>query len=118
MGQQLQAVSQMVGQLPPGALAQMMGQAGAQGMGQGQPPPGTIRLTEEEGAAVDRLAEMGFDKHEAAQAFLACEKNEMLAANLLMENQWGNDDLPAPAPAPAPAPEGDGEGDNDSMDTQ
>ena len=32
-----------------------------------------LQLTEEEGAAVDRLAEMGFDKHEAAQVFLtAC----------------------------------------------
>jgi hypothetical protein len=35
-------VSQMMGQMPPEALAQMMGQAGQQG--QGQPPPGTIRV--------------------------------------------------------------------------
>jgi UV excision repair protein RAD23 len=37
-------------------------------------------------AAVDRLTEMGFDRAEAAQAFLACDKNEALAANLLMDS--------------------------------
>ena len=35
-------------------------------------------------AAVVRLADMGFDRTEAAQAYLACDKNEALAANLLM----------------------------------
>ena len=44
-----------------------------------------MRLTAEEMAAVDRLAEMGFDRTEAAQAFIACDKNEALAANLLMD---------------------------------
>jgi UV excision repair protein RAD23 len=29
---------------------------------------------------------MGFDRTEAAQAFLACDKNEALAANLLMDS--------------------------------
>ncbi|EED91766.1 Rad23 like protein, partial [Thalassiosira pseudonana CCMP1335] len=42
-----------------------------------------LRLSEEEMAAVDRLTEMGFDRSEAAQAYLACDKNEALAANLL-----------------------------------
>ena len=45
-----------------------------------------IRLTAEEMAAVDRLTAMGFDRTEAAQAFLACDKNETLAANLLMDS--------------------------------
>jgi len=94
--QQLQAVAQMMNQLPPGALQQMMAQGGMPGMpggapgGQAQENPNVIRLTEEEGAAVDRLAEMGFDKHEAAQAYLACDKNEMLAANFLFENQMND----------------------------
>ena len=44
-----------------------------------------LRLSEEEMAAVDRLTEMGFDRTEAAQAYLACDKNEALAANLLMD---------------------------------
>jgi UV excision repair protein RAD23 len=40
-------------------------------------------------AAVDRLTEMGFDRSEAAQAYLACDKNEALAANLLMDGGFG-----------------------------
>jgi UV excision repair protein RAD23 len=48
--------------------------------------PQAIRLNEEEMAAVDRLTEMGFDRADAAQAFLACDKNEALAANLLMDS--------------------------------
>jgi len=56
-----------------------------------------LRLTEEEMAAVDRLTEMGFDRSDAAQAFLACDKNEALAANLLMDSMgsggfFGGDD--------------------------
>ena len=37
----------------------------------------------------DRLADMGFDRTEAAQAYLACDKNEALAANLLMDGGFG-----------------------------
>jgi len=48
-----------------------------------------LRLNEEEMAAVNRLAEMGFDRTEAAQAYLACDKNEALAANLLMDGGFG-----------------------------
>ena len=62
--------------MPPG----MMG-GGAGGGG-----PTVLRLSDEEMAAVDRLTEMGFDRAEAAQAFLACDKNEALAANLLMDS--------------------------------
>ena len=40
-------------------------------------------------AAVNRLTEMGFDRTEAAQAYLACDKNEALAANLLMDGGFG-----------------------------
>jgi len=87
--EQLQATAQMIGQIPPDQLQNVMQQAMQQG---GMPPgmmgggPQVLRLNEEEMAAVDRLTEMGFDRAEAAQAFLACDKNEALAANLLMDS--------------------------------
>ena len=94
---QLRTTAQMLGQIPPEQLQQYMMQAmqggGGGGLGGlmeeeggGAGGPQVLRLTEEEMAAVDRLTEMGFDRSEAAQAFLACDKNEALAANLLMDS--------------------------------
>jgi len=97
--EQLQAVGRMIGQMPPEQLQGYMQQAMQQGgdMDDGEGFPGgaqVLRLSEEEMAAVDRLTEMGFDRADAAQAFLACDKNEALAANLLMDGGFGfgNDD--------------------------
>merc|ERR1712125_305238 len=92
----------MLGQLPREQLQEYMAQAMAGGVGgssAGVGAPGgqhVLRLNEEEMAAVDRLTEMGFDRADAAQAFLACDKNEALAANLLMDGGFdfgdaGND---------------------------
>jgi UV excision repair protein RAD23 len=92
--EQLRATAQVIGRMPPEQLQQFMGQVmggapGGMGGGGGPGGPGgatVLRLTDEEMAAVDRLTEMGFDRAEAAQAFLACDKNEALAANLLMDS--------------------------------
>jgi len=96
--EQLRSTAQMLGQIPPEQLQQYMMQA-MQGGGSGSlggmmggdaaaagGGPQVLRLTEEEMAAVNRLADMGFDRTEAAQAYLACDKNEALAANLLMDS--------------------------------
>lgn len=93
--EQLQAFTQMISTLPPDQLQQLMGQANQMGLGGGGgggPPPGAnvIRLTEEEMNAVNRLTEMGFDQQDAVAAYLACDKNEALAANLLLEG-WNAD---------------------------
>jgi UV excision repair protein RAD23 len=89
--EQVQAVGRMIGQLPPDQLQEYMAQAMGGSDGPSSAPPGqhVLRLTEDEMAAVDRLTEMGFDRSEAAQAFLACDKNEALAANLLMDGGFG-----------------------------
>ena len=42
-------------------------------------------LPEEDEQAVQRLAALGFAREQAAEAYLACERNEMLAANFLMD---------------------------------
>lgn len=58
---------------------------GAGGAGRARPPPGSIQVTPEEMASIDRLVSFGFTKARAAEAFFACDKNEELAANFLFE---------------------------------
>jgi len=55
----------------------------------GGPPPGQvpIRVTQEEADAIERLQALGFPKEAALQAYLACDKNEQLAANLLFDGK-------------------------------
>lgn len=85
---QLRQMAQVIGSLPPEQLNQYMMQAmeADRGGAGGIMGDGILRLTADEMAAVDRLAEMGFDRAEAAQAFLACDKDEAMAANLLMDS--------------------------------
>jgi UBA/TS-N domain len=63
-------------------------QPGAHG---GANPPGTIRVSQQEMEAIDRLTSLGFPKHKAAEAYFACDKNEEFAANFLFES-GGDDD--------------------------
>ncbi|GAA6010277.1 hypothetical protein JCM11491_006243 [Sporobolomyces phaffii] len=51
-----------------------------------------VQVTEEEKEAIERLVAMGFDRQMAITAFLACDRNEELAANYLLENQFDFDD--------------------------
>ncbi|CAM9282165.1 unnamed protein product, partial [Chrysoparadoxa australica] len=88
--EQLTQVTQMLGSMPPEQLQQMLGMmqgGGMPGMSPGGAGGGAVRvnLTEEEAAAVGRLEELGFDRRMAVQAYLACDKDEALAANLLMD---------------------------------
>lgn len=57
---------------------------GAGGQG-GNQPPGTLRVTQEEMEAINRLTALGFPKHKAAEAYFSCDKNEEFAANFLFE---------------------------------
>merc|ERR1719247_3439277 len=45
-----------------------------------------VELTPDEQAAVERIAALGFDPNQALEAYLACDKNENLAANFLFDN--------------------------------
>jgi len=113
---QLTQFSSLVRNLPPEQLQQLAALSGlggpGGGMGLGGPPPGAhvIRLTPEEVESVNRLTEMGFERNNVMQAFLACDRNESMAANLLMDGMGYDDDAGFPTPAlpvqqtPSPAP--------------
>jgi UV excision repair protein RAD23 len=82
--EQLQGFTQMLASMPPEQLQQVLGSA---------PRENVIRLTEEEMAAVTRLTELGFSQQDAAAAYLSCDKNEALAANLLLEGWQAGGDM-------------------------
>jgi UV excision repair protein RAD23 len=58
-----------------------------------RPQGPAIRLTKEESDAVKRLQSLGnFSQAEAVQAYLACDKNEEMAANFLFEQKMREED--------------------------
>ncbi|KAL0476954.1 UV excision repair protein RAD23 [Acrasis kona] len=74
-------------------LAAAMGGGGGAHTGPGAPPPGTIFVTPQEKLAIDELVSLGFTRMAAAQAYFACDKNQELAANFLLENQFTDEDM-------------------------
>jgi len=83
-----QAFAQMMQQMASGGGGDMPGMGGMGGQGgQGQQ---VVQLSPEEDAAVQRLCDLGFDRPSAAQAYLACDKNEELAANFLFDQGAGD----------------------------
>jgi len=88
--EQLNQFTAALSSMPPEQLQEvqnmMAGATGAQRNAQ------VIRLTPEELAAVRRLQELGFSEQQAVQAFIACDRNETLAANMLFDGGFGFDD--------------------------
>lgn len=50
--------------------------------------PQVVELSEEDQAAIARLAALGFERNMCIEAYLACDKNEEMAANYLAESMF------------------------------
>ena len=67
-----------------GLAAGLEGLEGMEGLAGGN--ANQIEISEEDNAAIERLAALGFQFELAAEAFFACEKNEEMAANYLFDS--------------------------------
>lgn len=48
-------------------------------------PPNAIQVTPEEKADIDDIISLGFDKNDALEAYMACDKQKELAINYLFD---------------------------------
>eukprot|EP01113_Clastostelium_recurvatum_P005211 TRINITY_DN12323_c0_g1_i2.p1 TRINITY_DN12323_c0_g1~~TRINITY_DN12323_c0_g1_i2.p1 ORF type:complete len:179 (-),score=70.25 TRINITY_DN12323_c0_g1_i2:92-628(-) len=95
--QQLAAANPQILQLisqNQGEFIRLLSEPVEGGGGGGAPPPGSnyIQVTQEEKDAIERLTNLGFDRSTAIEAYFACDKNEDLAANYLLEHLGDDDD--------------------------
>ncbi|KAG0037576.1 hypothetical protein BGZ82_002254, partial [Podila clonocystis] len=73
------------------AFLQLLNEGGEEGEGAAPPGASHIYVTQEEQEAIQRLESLGFDRQTAVEAFLACDRDEQLAANYLFDH--GADDM-------------------------
>jgi len=93
LGSNPQALMQLLGGMGGGGGGARAGGAGAgltqqqQAQLAAQRQGGTvINITQEEKNSLDNLVNLGFSRQKALEAFLACDRNEELAANYLFEH--------------------------------
>jgi UV excision repair protein RAD23 len=74
--------------LPEGAAPQIDRKDQTASLSAGLPrnPRNEISMSPEEAETIQRLSDLGFAQRDALEAFLACDRNEAMAANLLFDN--------------------------------
>lgn len=89
-------IAEMIEQDPEGFMRHFLGTGGedddlgfeVEGEGEGEQEPGTVRiaLTEQDESAINRLCELGFERNLVIQVYMACDKNEEVAADILFRD--------------------------------
>ncbi|XP_033028832.1 UV excision repair protein RAD23 homolog A isoform X1 [Lacerta agilis] len=83
----IQMLNEPLGEVPD--IADIEGEMGA--IGEESPQMNYIQVTPQEKEAIERLKALGFPESLVIQAYFACEKNENLAANFLLSQNFDDE---------------------------
>ncbi|XP_028568522.2 UV excision repair protein RAD23 homolog A isoform X1 [Podarcis muralis] len=83
----IQMLNEPLGEVPD--IADIEGEMGA--IGEEAPQMNYIQVTPQEKEAIERLKALGFPESLVIQAYFACEKNENLAANFLLSQNFDDE---------------------------